>query len=374
MKHIIGFPGLTDNRFVIDRAAFDLGKLFGSEKNHYIYWYALIIVFAMIVAYIYFLFRAKKTEGIHEDHSMNLVIFAIPFGIIGARVFYVLTNLDQYHTFKQMLQINKGGLAIYGGIIFGLITILVYCRIKKLNCLKTLDAAAPAVMIAQAIGRWGNFFNAEAYGSSEGVKNFLFRMSIADYETPNAIKYVHPTFLYESLWNVLGFVVANIIYRKKKVDGQIFCFYLAWYGIGRGFIELLRTDSCMIFGGLFDNDPLDFFGTAGIAKGKPGLKAFVYLSILLIIASVVIFVLLLKKKKGETDEIESLKTVLAESSSEINEETTEENAEEFAEENSEENAEETTNDFSECAKEENSIAFQEAPVETSEENNQEIQE
>lgn len=309
MKHIIGFPGLFESRYVVDRAAFDLGKLFGSEEPIYIYWYGLIIVFAMIVAYMYFMIRAKRSEGIVEDHTMNVALFALPLGIVGARTFYVLTNLSRFDSFKEaVLGVRDGGLAIYGGITFGLITVLVYCAIKKINCFKMLDALAPAVMIAQAIGRWGNFFNAEAYGSSDGVKNFIFRMSIADYETPYGIKYVHPTFLYESIWNVIGFIIANILYRKKKINGQIFCFYLFWYGIGRAFIELLRTDSCMILGGLVKNDPLDIFGTAR----EDGLKAFVYLSVLLVIASVVLFIFLKKKNDKDETELSELKLAMAE--------------------------------------------------------------
>ncbi len=300
MKHVIGFPGLFKDRFVIDRVAFDLGKLLGSDKPMYIYWYGLIIVTAMILAYVYAMIRAKKSEGIEEDHTMNIALFVLPIGIIGARTFYVLTNLDHFDSWKEaVFGIRDGGLAIYGGIVFGLITILVYCFIKKINALKMLDAIAPAVMIAQAIGRWGNFFNAEAYGSSEGVKSFIFRMSIANYETPYAVKYVHPTFLYESLWNVLGFIIANIIYRKKRVNGQIFCFYLAWYGIGRAFIELLRTDSCMIFGSFDYRDPLDFFRTAT----KPGLKVFIYLSLLLVIVGISLYFYLRKKALEEEYEL-----------------------------------------------------------------------
>ena len=141
MKHIIGFPGLFESRFVIDRAAFDLGKLLGSDEPIYIYWYGLIIVFAMILAYTYFVIRAKKTEGIVEDHSMNIALFALPLGIIGARTFYVLTNLDYFDSLKDaILGIRDGGLAIYGGIVFGLITVIIYSKIQKINTFKVLDA------------------------------------------------------------------------------------------------------------------------------------------------------------------------------------------------------------------------------------------
>lgn len=319
MKHIIGFPGLFESRYVVDRVAFDLGKLLGLDEPMYIYWYGLIIVLAMIVAYVYFMLRAKKSEGIVEDDTMNIALFALPLGIVGARTFYVLTNLSRFDSFKEaVLGVRDGGLAIYGGITFGLITVLVYCYVKKINCFKMLDALAPAVMIAQAIGRWGNFFNAEAYGSSEGVKNFFLRMSIADYETPMGIKYVHPTFLYESIWNILGFIIANILYRKKKINGQIFCFYLFWYGVGRGFIELLRTDSCMIFGSIIDKDPLDVFGTAKEA----GLKAFVYLSFIIVIVSIFLFVFLKKKTSSEDDELNQLKLSLSEGEELPSDETT----------------------------------------------------
>lgn len=319
MKHIIGFPGLFEDRFVINRAAFDLGKLFGSDEPMYVYWYGIIIVFAMMVAYVYTMIRAKRTEGIVEDHTMNIALFVLPLGIVGARAFFVLTHLSHFDSIKEaVLGVRDGGLAIYGGIVFGLITILVYCFIKKLNTLKFLDAVAPAVMIAQAIGRWGNFFNAEAYGSSAGVENFFLRMSIADFETPMGIKYVHPTFLYESVWNVIGFIIANLIYKKKKFNGQILCFYLFWYGLGRGFIELLRTDSCMIFGSFGYSDPLDFFKTAK----EPGLKAFVYLSILLVISSIAIYVILKKRSLTEENELSELKEAIAGAECEENSEET----------------------------------------------------
>jgi phosphatidylglycerol:prolipoprotein diacylglycerol transferase len=339
MKHIIGFPGLFESRYVVDRVAFDLGKLLGLDEPMYIYWYGLIIVLAMIVAYVYFMLRVKKNEGIVEDDTMNIALFALPLGIVGARTFYVLTNLSHFDSFKEaVLGVRDGGLAIYGGITFGLITVLVYCYVKKINCFKMLDALAPAVMIAQAIGRWGNFFNAEAYGSSEGVKNFFLRMSIADYETPMGIKYVHPTFLYESIWNILGFIIANILYRKKKINGQIFCFYLFWYGVGRGFIELLRTDSCMIFGSIIDKDPLDVFGTAKEA----GLKAFVYLSFIIVIVSIFLFVFLKKKTSSEDDELNQLKLSLSEGEELPSDETTSSAEESAAQNETEPTSEEIT--------------------------------
>ena len=149
-----------------------------------------------------------------------------------------------------MVNIREGGLAIYGAIIAGFLTILVFAKIKKNKFLKILDFVSPAVMIGQIIGRWGNFMNAEAFGYETDLP---WRMGIhvsasSDPETlvEMSVKYVHPTFLYESLWNLIGFLIINAVYKKKKFDGQIFFMYIAWYGLGRAFIEGLRTDSLML--------------------------------------------------------------------------------------------------------------------------------
>ncbi len=244
MKTTIGFPGLGIEQFEINRVAFKIGSLT-------VYWYGLIIALGIILAFAYFLWRAQKFERISEDNCYSIALFTIPISIVGSRFLYVITNLDKYDTFWDAIAIWNGGIAIYGSIIFGAITISVYCKIKKLNILSVLDAAAPAVMIGQIMGRWGNFVNGEAYGWSENIENLPWRMVV------NGIT-AHPTFFYESMWNLIGFLLINFIYKKKKFTGQCFLMYVSWYGLGRGFIELLRTDSLYIFDTIKLNSVLGF--------------------------------------------------------------------------------------------------------------------
>ena len=153
-----------------------------------------------------------------------------------------MTSLDQYASLLEMFAIWEGGLAIYGAVIGGALTALVVSKIKKIKILKMFDMLVPAVMIGQIIGRWGNFMNAEAHG---GVTDIFIRMGIRT-QYMDAPVYVHPTFLYESLWNLVGFLLINAYYKKKKYHGEIFYMYMAWYGIGRFFIEGLRTDSLYV--------------------------------------------------------------------------------------------------------------------------------
>lgn len=239
MTNTIGFPGLGIE-FSINETAF---TIFGLKVQ----WYGIIITTGIILASLFFYRLTVKQQKIPEDHILNLALVTIPTAIIGARFTYVITNLDHYDSFKDAINIREGGLAIYGAVIFGLIAIFTYCKIKKQPFRKIIDAAGLSVMIGQIIGRWGNFINAEAFGYSEGVKNLPWRMTISENGGP--IRTVHPTFLYESLWNLLGFIIIYRFYKKKKFDGQIALMYLAWYGLGRGLIEFLRTDSLRgIFG------------------------------------------------------------------------------------------------------------------------------
>ena len=237
----IGFPGLGIKQFEVDSTAF---KIFGLE----IQWYGILITLGMILAVLYCAWRAKQA-GIIFDHVLDVAIFTIIFGVIGARLGYVLFSLKDFNSFKEVINIRNGGLQIYGGIVTGAITALIVCKIKKIKPLKLLDAAAPAAMIGQIIGRWGNFMNGEAHGGivKEGSPLYFLRMELEPYWMNGRRVYdtaaVHPTFLYESLWNLIGFVLINIFYKKKKFDGQILLTYLSWYGLGRMFIELLRTDS-----------------------------------------------------------------------------------------------------------------------------------
>lgn len=230
----ISFPGIGIGEMEIDKIAFNV---FGRP----IAWYGIIITIGIILAVLYVINRGKY-EGVSQDDIIDYSIFVIPIAIIGARLYYVLTSLDQYDSLLEMFAIWEGGLAIYGAVIGGALTALVVSKIKKIKILKMFDMLVPAVMIGQIIGRWGNFMNAEAHG---GVTDIFIRMGIRT-QYMDAPVYVHPTFLYESLWNLVGFLLINAYYKKKKYHGEIFYMYMAWYGIGRFFIEGLRTDSLYV--------------------------------------------------------------------------------------------------------------------------------
>ena len=235
----ISFPGIGIEDFQINSVAFSIGKL-------EIRWYGIIIMSAIILAVLYCAYRAKQ-EGIKLDDLLDMAIFTVVFSVIGARLYYVLMTLGQYKSFLDLIAIWEGGLAIYGAVIAGAITIYLVCKVKKINCLKAFDMVSPALLMAQAIGRWGNFFNGEAYGREIPEDSLLYfiRMGIFPNEIEGAygMAYVHPTFLYESLWNIAGFIIINTLYKKKKFDGQVFLMSITWYGFGRMFIEGLRIDS-----------------------------------------------------------------------------------------------------------------------------------
>ena len=228
----LSFPGLGIGEFDVNSEAF---SIFGIS----IAWYALIITFGMVCAVVYTMYRAGKI-GIITDDILDYALFVIPIGILGARLYYVLTTLEEYKTFADVLNIRNGGLAIYGGIIAGALAVLGVSYVKKIYFFAMADCCTPGIILAQAIGRWGNFMNGEAFGSET---NIFCRMGVQNFLTGNKMIYVHPTFLYESLWNVLGFVLINIFYKHKKYDGQIFLMVFGWYGLGRMFIEGLRADS-----------------------------------------------------------------------------------------------------------------------------------
>ena len=233
----ISFPGLGIGEFAVNSEAFNI---FGVS----IAWYALIITCGMIAAVLYATMRAKKI-GITAEDVIDFALFTIPIGITGARLYYVFTKLEEFDTLFEVINIRQGGLAIYGGIIAGGLTVLVVSYFKKINFLAFADCVAPAVLLAQGIGRWGNFMNGEAYGGLTGI---FCRMGLqnsntfSDFATHDMV-YVHPTFLYESLWNVLGFALVHLYTKRKKYDGQQFLMIFGWYGLGRMFIEGLRTDS-----------------------------------------------------------------------------------------------------------------------------------
>ena len=228
----ISFPGLGIGEFSVNSVAFEI---FGIS----IAWYALIITTGMIAAVLYVILTSKRI-GITSEDVIDVALWTIPIGIIGARLYYVLTSLEEFDSFGEVLNIRGGGLAIYGGIIAGGITVLCVCLYKKISFLAFADCVAPGVLLAQGIGRWGNFMNGEAFGYET---DWFCRMGLNNALTGNQLMYVHPTFLYESLWNILGFVLVHLFSKHKKYDGQLFIMIFGWYGLGRMFIEGLRTDS-----------------------------------------------------------------------------------------------------------------------------------
>ena len=214
-----------------------------------IYWYGVIIAVGFLLAVIYCVKNASAF-GITEDDVIDTLIWAVPLGIIGARLYYVIfyrdagganPYFDGYGDLRDIVAIWEGGLAIYGGVIGGVIGLVIATRLKKISARAMLDVISFGLLIGQAIGRWGNFTNREAHGTETMAP---WRMGLVySYKT----FYYHPTFLYESLWNVVGFLLLHFVMKKRrKFDGQLFLFYLAWYGLGRLFIEGLRTDSLYV--------------------------------------------------------------------------------------------------------------------------------
>lgn len=229
--HPIKFPGFG-LEFSIDPIAFEV---FGKP----IYWYGIIISMGFLLAMIIATMEAKRT-GIDPEKFMDVVLIATPAAIIGARAYYVIFNWQAYrNNLSEIIAIWHGGMAIYGAIIAALITAVVYCKIKKVDLWKMFDVGALGFLVGQCIGRWGNFVNQEAYG---GETSLPWRMEIFD-QVQQAWVAVHPTFLYESLWNLVGFIALFWYRKKKRFNGELFLLYATWYGLGRFWIEGLRTDS-----------------------------------------------------------------------------------------------------------------------------------
>jgi phosphatidylglycerol:prolipoprotein diacylglycerol transferase len=235
----VSFPGLGIGEISFNKVAF---SLFGTIE---VRWYGIIMVTGIILAFLYAYYRSKH-EGISFDDLLDYAIFTVVSGIVGARLYYVITSGQKY-TFGEIFAIWNGGIAIYGAIIGGATALLCVSLYKKIKWQKAFDMVCPGVMIGQIVGRWGNFFNGEAYGESPAADNLLYFMRMELRHEGWANSYIcQPTFLYESLWNLVGFLIINILYKKKKYDGQVFLMYITWYGFGRMFIEGLRTDSLMV--------------------------------------------------------------------------------------------------------------------------------
>lgn len=202
-------------------------------------WYGLIIACGLLLAVLYACRRSKQF-GLKSDDLIDGVLFIVPFAIICARLYYCIFQWDSYKKNPiEILYIWNGGLAIYGGVIGAAIGIFVLAKVKKIKVGAVLDITSLGFLIGQSIGRWGNFFNREAFGVETDA---FLRMGLTNAYT-GKVTYYHPTFLYESVWNAIGFVLIHHLSKKRKYDGQVALMYLAWYGLGRTFIEGLRTDS-----------------------------------------------------------------------------------------------------------------------------------
>ena len=226
----------------MNRVLLDLGFI-------QIYWYSFFVFLALLVGGTLALREGKKW-GISEDKMINMFFFLVPISLLGARIYYVLFNWSYYgNHLVEIFEVWEGGLAIHGGIIAGAIFVILYCLKNNIKIARMIDIMVVSLIIGQAIGRWGNFFNGEAHGPAttlEALQKFIPFKFIVEGMNIGGTYYV-PTFLYESLWCFLGFIVLLIVRRLKYIKiGQITGTYLIWYGIGRFFIESLRTDSLMI--------------------------------------------------------------------------------------------------------------------------------
>ncbi len=243
MGTTMNFPGIGIGEFTVNKVAFTLPIFGGLEVR----WYGIILTLGIVCAFFYAMYRSKF-EGISTDDLIDYTLVTVVLAIIGARTYYVLTTIKDgiYHSFYDVIAIWEGGIAIYGAIIGGALGLFIVSRWKKFDkdhIFRVFDMVSPGVMLGQIIGRWGNFVNGECHGL-EVSENFFLRMGLLG--ANGRFTYYHPTFLYESVWNLIGFILINIFYKKKKFNGQVTLEYLAWYGFGRMFIEGLRTDSLYI--------------------------------------------------------------------------------------------------------------------------------
>ena len=258
MIHTVSFPGLG--------LEFTLNRVAVTVLGRPIYWYGVIIVSGLILA-VCLCCRWGRRFGISEDNILDMMFFAVPAALVAVRAYYVVFNLDFYRRgdgsldWGAILRYSDGGLAIYGAIISSAIVLLLFCRWRKLSFLAYADLGVHGLLIGQLIGRWGNFMNVEAFGDVTALPWRMCGSSIAEYMLAGGYVDqagyqailsgslgVHPTFFYESAWNLLGLGFVYLIGRRRKFDGECFLFYFFWYGLGRAWIEGLRTDSLYLFG------------------------------------------------------------------------------------------------------------------------------
>lgn len=256
-------------------------------------YYGIIIAIGMLLGILLIMYRGKKA-GIDEDAGLDVCIYSLVFGIIGARLYYVAFQWDLYKdNLLQIFNLREGGLAIYGGVLAGMVACIVVCKCKKLSFFQVADIVMPGVMVGQIMGRWGNFFNREVFG---GYTNNIFAMELPlnavrsmDDITQEMISHgrmvgdvmyvqVHPTFLYESLWNLVLLIFLLWYTKRKKFDGELFFDYLFFYGLGRFWIEGVRTDQLKLWG--------------------TGIPVSQVVAVVMMIVSVIAYVIMRKKKNA----------------------------------------------------------------------------
>ena len=247
----IRFPGLFgDWAFTGSSVAFHIG-------GKAIYWYGIIIALGVLLA-LWFCMKQKEKYGITEDNLMDGVLWGIPLAIVGARLYYVLCDLDRVKKadgsfdWAESVAIWDGGLAIYGGVIAAVLVCFVLSKKRGFKLGALTDLIVMGFLIGQAVGRWGNFMNREAFGAETTLP---WRMQLTT--TAGTLVEVHPTFLYESLWNVVGLLlIVFVVAKGRRFDGENTWFYFLWYGIGRFWVEGLRTDSLYLFNWTIGGEPI----------------------------------------------------------------------------------------------------------------------
>ncbi|MFD2679375.1 prolipoprotein diacylglyceryl transferase [Bacillus seohaeanensis] len=226
----------------IDPIAFEIGAL-------QVHWYGVIIGIGIAIG-LFMVIRESKRLGLHPDTFVDLLVWAIPIAILCARAYYVIFEWDYYaQNPGDIIKIWNGGIAIHGALIGAVATAVIFSRIKGISFWKLADLAAPSLILGQAVGRWGNFINQEAHGG-EVTRGFLENLMLPDWIINQMYingTYYHPTFLYESVWNIAGLILLLVLRRKAPIRrGELFLSYVIWYSVGRFFVEGLRTDSLML--------------------------------------------------------------------------------------------------------------------------------
>ncbi len=246
---VVSFPKLG-LEITVDRVAFTIG-------GFQVYWYGLLIGIGLLLGILYAMKMAPKF-GIDTDRMLDVILVGAICGVIGGRLYYVVFRLDEFSSFADVLSLRSGGMAIYGVLIGAFVSGVITCRKRRVNTAAMFDIAAMGFLMAQAIGRWGNFINEECFGFNTDLPWGMTSSKIATYIINHTSELsaqgmsvdfslpVHPTFLYESLWCLLGFILLNIYVKRRRFDGEIFLMYAAWYGLGRAVIEGMRTDSLYI--------------------------------------------------------------------------------------------------------------------------------